>query len=139
MKRKGFTLIELIIAVIIIGILASLAHGFWIGHDKVYVEGIRHVSQMDIQVARELGYTIKLLAIIKAAGNAVEVRVHPTLIPHRHVTANARTKAEVRHQQAQAKQTRAPEPQCARQGIPVHRARGWARRRNHEPGWLVRD
>ena len=69
-------------------ILASLAHGFWIGHDKVYVEGIRHVSQMDIQVARELGYTIKLLAIIKATGNAVEVRVHPTLIPHRHVLAS---------------------------------------------------
>jgi homoserine dehydrogenase len=69
-------------------ILASLAHGFWVGYEQVYVEGIRHVSQMDIQVARELGYTIKLLAIIKAAGQAVEVRVHPTLIPHGHVLAS---------------------------------------------------
>jgi homoserine dehydrogenase len=73
-------------------ILASLAHGFWTGLDHTYVEGIRHVSQFDIQIARELGYTIKLLAIIKSAGNAesapVEVRVHPTLVPHNHVIAS---------------------------------------------------
>jgi homoserine dehydrogenase len=73
-------------------ILASLAHGFWTGHDNTYVEGIRHVSQFDIQIARELGYTIKLLAIIKSADTSdsapVEVRVHPTLIPHNHVLAS---------------------------------------------------
>jgi len=69
-------------------ILASLAHGFWTGYDNTYVEGIRHVSQMDIQVARELGYAIKLLAIIKSTDGAVEVRVHPTLIPQRHVLAS---------------------------------------------------
>ena len=69
-------------------ILASLAHGFWTGYDHAYVEGIRHVSQMDIQVARELGYTIKLLAIIKSTDGAVEVRVHPTLLPQRHVLAS---------------------------------------------------
>jgi homoserine dehydrogenase len=73
-------------------ILASLAHGFWTGLENTYVEGIRHVSQFDIQIARELGYVIKLLAIIKSAGGAdsapVEVRVHPTLIPQRHVLAS---------------------------------------------------
>jgi len=69
-------------------ILASLAHGFWVGDKNVYIEGIRHVSQMDIQVARELGYAIKLLAIIKAAGTAIEVRVHPTLIPASHILAS---------------------------------------------------
>ena len=73
-------------------ILASLAHGFWTGFDNTYVEGIRHVSQFDIQIARELGYTIKLLAVIKSADNSdsapVEVRVHPTLIPHKHVLAS---------------------------------------------------
>ena len=69
-------------------ILASLAHGFWVGDKNVYIEGIRHVSQMDIQVARELGYAIKLLAIIKVAGTAVEVRVHPTLIPASHILAS---------------------------------------------------
>jgi homoserine dehydrogenase len=73
-------------------ILASLAHGFWTGFGSTYVEGIRHVSQFDIQVARELGYTIKLLAIIKSADHSdsapVEVRVHPTLIPQHHVLAS---------------------------------------------------
>lgn len=72
-------------------ILASLAHGFWTGFENTYVEGIRHVSRFDIQVARELGYTIKLLAIIKSVGDSdaspIEVRVHPTLIPHNHVLA----------------------------------------------------
>jgi homoserine dehydrogenase len=68
-------------------ILASLAHGFWVDYDHLFVEGIRHISALDIQIARELGYTIKLLAIIKAAGEAVEVRVHPTLIPSKHVLA----------------------------------------------------
>ncbi len=73
-------------------ILASLAHGFWTNLDNTYVEGIRHVSQFDIQIARDLGYVIKLLAIIKTADTSesapVEVRVHPTLIPHNHVLAN---------------------------------------------------
>ena len=73
-------------------ILASLAHGFWTGFDNTYVEGIRHVSQFDIQIARELGYTVKLLAVIKSADDSdsapVEVRVHPTLIPHKHVLAS---------------------------------------------------
>ena len=68
-------------------ILASLAHGFWTGFDHTYVEGIRHVSRLDIQIARELGYRIKLLAIIKEH-SGVEVRVHPTLIPHDHVLAS---------------------------------------------------
>jgi homoserine dehydrogenase len=69
-------------------ILASLAHGFWTGYENTYVEGITKVSQFDIQIARELGYTIKLLAIIKGGETQpVEVRVHPTLIPQRHVLA----------------------------------------------------
>ncbi|HEX7577739.1 MAG TPA: homoserine dehydrogenase, partial [Verrucomicrobiae bacterium] len=48
-----------------IGILASLAHGFWVNPEEIHVEGIRHVSAMDIKFAGELGYTIKLLGIVK--------------------------------------------------------------------------
>ncbi len=62
-------------------ILASLAYGEWFGLEPVYVEGIREVSQLDLAFADELGYRIKLLAIIKQLGNAVQLRVHPTLIP----------------------------------------------------------
>jgi homoserine dehydrogenase len=71
-------------------ILASLAHGFWTGLEHSYAEGIRHVTQLDIQIARELGYRIKQLAIIKRSHKkgAIEVRVHPTLIPQNHVLAS---------------------------------------------------
>ncbi len=34
-----------------IGILASLAHGFWVKPEKIHVEGIRHISAMDIKFA----------------------------------------------------------------------------------------
>ena len=83
-----------------IGILASLAHGFWVHPKHIYIEGIRHVTQADIQFAGQLGYTIKLLGIIKKAGPAstkpkisgagprVQVSVYPTLIPNSHVLAN---------------------------------------------------
>jgi homoserine dehydrogenase len=72
-----------------IGILASLAHGFWVNPKKVYVQGIRHVSALDIKFAGELGYTIKLLGIVKKLGSGcrVQVSVYPTLIPSSHVLA----------------------------------------------------
>ena len=70
-------------------ILASLAYGFWVSTDKIYVEGIEQVTAADICFAKDLGYRIKLLAIIKADEKGeVEVRVHPTLIPQSHVLAS---------------------------------------------------
>jgi homoserine dehydrogenase len=77
-----------------IGILASLAHGFWVKPEKIHVEGIRHISAMDIKFAGELGYTIKLLGIVKRIADsknrecAVQVSVYPTLVPNSHVLAS---------------------------------------------------
>src|SRR5688572_21522831 len=48
-----------------IGILASLAHGFWVNPKHIHVEGIRHITKLDIQFAGQLGYTIKLLGLVK--------------------------------------------------------------------------
>jgi homoserine dehydrogenase len=72
-----------------IGILASLAHGFWVSDKKIHVEGIRHISSIDIKFADQLGYTIKLLGIVKQTGKGchVQVSVYPTLIPNSHVLA----------------------------------------------------
>ncbi len=72
-----------------IGILASLAHGFWVKPKNIYVEGIRHINAFDIKFAGQLGYTIKLLGIIKRleGGCRVQVSVYPTLIPNAHVLA----------------------------------------------------
>ncbi|MBR4662818.1 MAG: homoserine dehydrogenase, partial [Lentisphaeria bacterium] len=63
-------------------ILAALAYGKWFGMDPIYVQGIREVSLADIKFAGELGYKIKLLAILKQDKEGkVEIRVHPTMIP----------------------------------------------------------
>jgi homoserine dehydrogenase len=62
-------------------LLAMLAFGVHVPFDAVYVEGIRHISQTDILFAREFGYGIKLLAIAKEEQGALDVRVHPTMIP----------------------------------------------------------
>jgi len=73
-----------------IGILASLAHGFWVKPKKVHVEGIRHISALDIKYAGQLGYTIKLIGTVKKAedGCRVQVSVYPTLVPNSHVLAS---------------------------------------------------
>ena len=61
-------------------ILASLAYGFNVPMSSVPVEGIRGISEIDIRYAGDLGYRIKLLAVIKQDDFRVEVRVHPTLV-----------------------------------------------------------
>ena len=74
-----------------IGILASLAHGFWVDHHEIHTEGIRHVSKIDMQFAEKLGYNIKLLGIAKQISgkkSGVQVSVYPTLIPNAHVLAS---------------------------------------------------
>lgn len=69
-------------------ILASLAFGRWFGMDPVFVEGIRDLALDDLRYADELGYRIKLLAIIKSNNGKVQMRVHPTLIPKSTLLAN---------------------------------------------------
>ena len=74
-----------------IGILASLAHGFWADHHQIHTEGIRDVSKIDMEFAAKLGYTIKLLGIAKQISGkkpGVQVSVYPTLIPNTHVLAS---------------------------------------------------
>jgi homoserine dehydrogenase len=72
-----------------IGILASLAHGFWVKPDKIHVEGITPVGKTDIEFAGKLGYTIKLLGIVKLIEKrGIQVSVCPTLVPNSHVLAN---------------------------------------------------
>jgi homoserine dehydrogenase len=82
------------------GILASLAHGFWVDHHAIHTEGIRSISKIDMQFAQQLGYTIKLLGIVKQSKpaktqnakrktqNGIQVSVYPALIPSSHVLAN---------------------------------------------------
>ncbi|MDQ7011601.1 MAG: homoserine dehydrogenase, partial [Mariprofundaceae bacterium] len=64
-----------------LAILAAMAFGTRIRFDEVFTEGISNITPDDIGSARELGYRIKLLGIAKPHGDAIEMRVHPTLVP----------------------------------------------------------
>jgi homoserine dehydrogenase len=70
-------------------ILASLSYGFWIPTSCVHVEGVDKIDIADFKFAKRLGYTIKLLSVIRADDQGlVEVRTQPTLVPLSHVLAN---------------------------------------------------
>jgi homoserine dehydrogenase len=69
-------------------LLIQLAFGTAARFANIPVEGIRHVSQLDISFAREFGYVIKLLAIAKHHGAHIEARVHPTMVPRQHLLAD---------------------------------------------------
>jgi homoserine dehydrogenase len=71
-----------------IAILTALAYGTEVDLDSVYVEGISSITPMDIAYAGQFGYRIKLLAIGKDRGDAVEARVHPTMIPFDNILSN---------------------------------------------------
>ncbi|MBM3877691.1 MAG: homoserine dehydrogenase, partial [Verrucomicrobia bacterium] len=82
-----------------IGLLASLAHGFWVNPKQIHVEGIRTISRLDMQFAGQLGYTIKLLGVVKtgdgarasrtaAAKRSIQVSVYPALVRNSHVLAS---------------------------------------------------
>lgn len=62
-------------------LVTRLAFAYDLKLDHFYIEGIRNIALEDVQFARELGYVIKLLAIIKREDNVLEARLHPCLIP----------------------------------------------------------
>jgi homoserine dehydrogenase len=73
-------------------IMASIASGTNVVAGHVYHEGISNVSTADIEVARRLGYVVKLLAIIELdrGTGEVAVRVHPAMVPVHHPLASVR-------------------------------------------------
>ncbi|MFW5883093.1 MAG: homoserine dehydrogenase [Verrucomicrobiota bacterium] len=70
-------------------ILTFLAHGKWVGLDEICIEGIRQITLEDVEIARELGYKIKLLAVIRRDFEAdrLTVCVAPHLIETSEVVA----------------------------------------------------
>lgn len=77
-------------------ILASIAFGRDVVAGDVYREGISSVQRDDIEVARRLGYVVKLLAVAEGEGapedpdSCVAVRVHPAMLPRTHPLASVR-------------------------------------------------
>ena len=71
-----------------LALLCRIAFRVSLDPSHILKEGISHVSPLDVDFARELGYTIKLLAIAKANQNRIEARVHPVLVPSGALLAN---------------------------------------------------
>jgi homoserine dehydrogenase len=71
-----------------LAILTTLAFETNVDVNSIYREGITRITSKDIEYAKELGYVIKLLAIVKEVDEKLELRVHPTMIPSIHPLAN---------------------------------------------------
>ena len=72
-----------------ITILAALAFGCAPTYAAAEIEGIEQVDLLDIRMARDLGYRIKLVASADRSADGVLVRVHPSLTPLNHPLAQA--------------------------------------------------
>jgi homoserine dehydrogenase len=72
-----------------ITILAALAFGCAPTYGAAEIEGIDQIELLDIQMARDLGYRIKLIASADRSADGVLVRVHPSLVPASHPLAQA--------------------------------------------------
>ena len=70
-----------------VAILASIAFNSRVVLKDVYTEGITQLTKEDIEYAREMGWTIKLIGMARNTETGVEVRVHPMLIPSTHPLA----------------------------------------------------
>ena len=66
-----------------LAILTSLAFGTAIDADAIHVEGISAITPLDLKMAEELGYRIKLLGVAERTETGIEQRVHPTMVPTR--------------------------------------------------------
>ena len=71
-----------------LAILMTIAYGMPVTHKQITTEGIAQIEPMDIELAREFGCRIKLLAISRNHGDHVEARVHPTMVPQHHLLAS---------------------------------------------------
>ena len=71
-----------------VALLASLCYGRYVDYGRMTVEGITTISAVDIQMAEEMGFAIKLLGVVsqdKAGG--IQANVYPALLEKKHQLA----------------------------------------------------
>lgn len=73
-----------------LAIMVTLCYGVQVPFEKIFTEGIRHITPIDIEFADRLGYRLKLLAIARDTECGIEARVHPTMIPKEHLLTEVR-------------------------------------------------
>jgi homoserine dehydrogenase len=64
-----------------LALLTSLAFKTQVDADAVYVEGLSSITPLDLAMAEELGFRIKLLGVAERTPTGIEQRVHPTMVP----------------------------------------------------------
>jgi homoserine dehydrogenase len=72
-----------------ITILAALAFGCAPNYAAAEIEGVQAIEPIDIRMAKDLGYRIKLVASAVKSEGGVTVTVHPALAPLAHPLAQA--------------------------------------------------
>jgi homoserine dehydrogenase len=70
-----------------LAILSSIAYNARCLPRDVFCQGIREVAAADVAYAARMGWVVKLLALSELRGEAVSMRVHPTLLPREHPLA----------------------------------------------------
>ena len=63
-----------------LSILTQLAYGTSVPLDAIVRQGIQHIELLDLLVAAELGYRVKLLATSRLSKGRLEIAVQPTLV-----------------------------------------------------------
>jgi len=71
-----------------ITILASLAFGRFVDAGSVHRQGITRITDLDIAMANEFGYRIKMIGLARRAAGCLDVRAHPMLVPVHHLLAS---------------------------------------------------
>jgi homoserine dehydrogenase len=72
-----------------VSLLASLAHGKYVDYRRLTAEGIRNVSALDIRMAEELGYEVKLLGVVERSEDGkILAAVYPVLLERSHQLAS---------------------------------------------------
>ncbi|WP_102273987.1 homoserine dehydrogenase [Cytobacillus massiliigabonensis] len=69
-------------------ILSTLGFSMKIDLDDVKVKGITGITANDLEYAKQLGYTMKLIGIAHREGEKVEISVQPTLLAESHPLAS---------------------------------------------------
>src|SRR5437868_15103851 len=69
-------------------ILASLAFGRFVDVESVYRQGISDITDLDISIAKEFGYRIKMIGLAERRPEGLDVRAHPMLLPLHHLLAS---------------------------------------------------
>jgi len=71
-----------------VAVLCQTCFNLNLNVDQIYTQGIEDISSYDIEVAKNLGYEIKLLGISRVINKELDARVHPTLISKANPLAN---------------------------------------------------